>query len=42
MHFEGGGEMKSYGIPCLILALLLAGVLYVPMKRYFAGQDLLK
>ena len=25
-----------------LLALLLAGVLYVPLKRYYAGQDLLK
>ena len=26
----------------LLLAMLLAGVLYVPMKRYFAGSDILK
>ena len=32
----------SYMIPCTILALAVAGVLYVPMKRYFTGQDLLK
>ena len=32
----------SYLIPCTILALAVAGVLYVPMKRYFTGQDLLK
>ena len=25
-----------------LLAMLLAGVLYVPMKRYFAGSDILK
>ena len=25
-----------------LLALLLAGVLYVPLKRYLAGQDLQK
>ena len=30
----------AYMVPCLILTLLLAGVLYVPMKKYFAGQDL--
>ena len=23
-----------------LLALLLAGVLYVPMKKYFAGSDI--
>ena len=32
----------SYMLPNMILALLLAGVLYVPMKRYFSGQDLRK
>ena len=32
----------SYMIPCTILALAVAGVLYVPMKRYFAGTDLLR
>ena len=32
----------SYMIPNTLLALLLAGVLYVPMKRYYAGKDLLK
>ena len=32
----------SYMVPCMILALVVAGVLYVPMKRYFAGTDLLK
>lgn len=30
----------SYMLPCALLALLAAGLLYVPMKRYFAGQDL--
>ena len=30
----------SYMLPNMLLALLLAGVLYVPMKRFFAGQDL--
>ena len=32
----------SYMIPNTLLALLLAGVLYVPLKRYFAGDDLRK
>ena len=32
----------SYMVPNTLLALLLAGVLYVPLKRYLAGQDLLK
>lgn len=32
----------SYMLPNTLLALLLAGVLYVPLKRYYAGQDLLK
>ena len=32
----------SYMLPNTLLALLLAGVLYVPLKRYLAGQDLLK
>ena len=32
----------SYMIPNMVLAMLLAGVLYVPMKRYFGGQDLRK
>ena len=32
----------SYMIPNTLLALLLAGVLYVPLKRYFAGSDLKK
>ncbi len=32
----------SYMIPNMLLALLLAGVLYVPMKAYFAGNDLKK
>jgi len=30
----------SYMIPNMALALILAGVLYVPMKQYFAGNDL--
>ena len=32
----------SYMIPNMLLALLLAGVLYVPLKKYFAGNDLRK
>ena len=32
----------SYMILNTLLALLLAGVLYVPLKRYLAGQDLQK
>lgn len=32
----------SYMLPCTLLALVLAGVLYVPMKKYFAGRDLRK
>lgn len=32
----------SYMLPCMILALAVAGVLYVPLKRYYAGQDLRK
>ena len=32
----------SYMIPNMLLALILAGVLYVPLKSYFAGSDLKK
>ena len=32
----------SYMVPNTLLALLLAGVLYVPLKRYLAGQDMQK
>ena len=32
----------SYMLPNMLLALLLAAVLYKPMKRYFAGQDLMR
>ena len=32
----------SYMIPNTLLALLLAAVLYVPLKQYFAGNDLKK
>ena len=30
----------SYMLPCALLALAAAALLYVPMKRYFAGKDL--
>ena len=30
----------SYIIPCMILALAVAGVLFVPLKKYFTGADL--
>ena len=33
---------SSYMLPNMLLALILAAVLYVPMKRYFAGTDILK
>ena len=32
----------SYMLPNMLLAMILAGVLYVPMKKYFAGVDLMK
>jgi len=32
----------SYMLPNMLLALLLAALLYKPMKRYFAGSDILK
>ena len=32
----------SYMLPNTVLALLLAGALYVPQKRHLAGSDLLK
>ena len=32
----------SYMIPNMVLALVLAALLYKPMKRYFAGDDLRK
>ncbi len=31
-----------YMLPNMLLALLIAGVLYVPLKKYFAGNDLKK
>ena len=30
----------SYMLPNMLLALALAGLLYVPLKKYFAGNDL--
>ena len=32
----------SYMLPCALLALAVAALLYVPMKKYFAGHDLCK
>jgi thiamine transporter len=32
----------SYMLPNMLLAMLLAGVLYAPMKRFFAGNDIQK
>ncbi len=32
----------SYMLPCALLALAAAALLYVPMKKYFAGYDLNK
>ena len=29
-----------YLIPCIVLALAVAGVLYVPLKKFFTAQDL--
>ncbi len=31
-----------YMVPCALLALAVAAVLYVPMKHYYAGRDLRK
>ena len=31
----------SYMLPCTLVALAIAAALYVPMKRWFLGQDLL-
>ena len=31
-----------YMLPNMLLALVIAGVLFVPLKKYFAGQDLRK
>ena len=30
----------SYMIPNMLLAMAIAGILYVPMKKYFAGSDI--
>lgn len=30
-----------YMLPCTVIALVIAGALYVPMKPYFAGRDLI-
>lgn len=30
----------AYVLPSAILCILMAGVLYVPLKKYFAGQDI--
>ena len=30
----------SYMLPNMLLAMLLAGALYAPMKKYFAGKDI--
>ena len=32
----------SYMLPNTVLALVIAALLYVPMKKFFAGQDLKK
>jgi len=32
----------AYMVPCMILTVAIAAVLYVPMKKYYAGQDLRK
>jgi len=31
----------AYVLPCMLLALAVAGVLFVPMKKFFAGKDIL-
>ena len=31
----------SYKIPCMVLALIAAAVLYVPLKKYYTGRDIL-
>ena len=30
-----------YMLPCAVIALVIAGALYMPMKPYFAGRDLI-
>lgn len=32
----------SYMLPCMVLAIVMAAVLYTPMKDYFAGKDIAK
>ena len=32
----------AYMLPCMVLTVALAGILYVPMKRFYTGQDLQK
>ncbi|MFR0733290.1 MAG: energy-coupled thiamine transporter ThiT [Oscillospiraceae bacterium] len=32
----------SYMLPNMLLALAIAAVLYIPLKKYFAGQDIRK
>lgn len=39
-HLYSLAYNASYMLPNMLLALLLAGALYVPMKAHFAGQDL--
>jgi thiamine transporter len=31
----------SYMLPCTLIALVIAGVLYVPMKKQFMGKDIM-
>lgn len=31
----------AYMLPCMVLALAVAAVLYVPLKKYYAGNDLI-
>ena len=31
----------SYMLPCTLIALVIAGVLYVPLKKQFAGKDIM-
>jgi thiamine transporter len=31
----------AYVLPCMLLALAVAGVLFVPLKKFFAGKDIL-
>lgn len=42
----GNAELYSalynglYVLPCIVLALVAAGALYVPLKKYFLGEDI--